>query len=76
MVCFRPFAGQEIGQINLPDEYPEEEYKDVQTINRVAESVQKRIIEFYPWLILSSTSICKEFVPEVDPMSNRKSNML
>jgi oligo-1,6-glucosidase len=28
-------TGQEIGQINLPDEYPEEEYKDVQSINRI-----------------------------------------
>ena len=34
--------GQEIGQINLPDEYPEEEYKDVQTINRITGYVTSR----------------------------------
>jgi oligo-1,6-glucosidase len=37
--------GQEIGQINLPDEYPEEEYKDVQTINRITGYVKSLVTD-------------------------------
>lgn len=41
MVSLTPI-GQEIGQINLPDDYPEAEYKDVQVSGS---QIERTVIE-------------------------------